>query len=74
MTALKKINPKKLQNSKWTAINSIDKQKHWVIINVQYDEDQRVVECVIQAIINKQETNINWRDLNDSAMWKQGWQ
>ncbi len=73
MTALKKINPKKLQNSKWTAINSIHKQKHWVIINVQYDEEQRVVECVIQAIINKKETNINWRDLNDATMWTQGW-
>jgi tryptophan-rich hypothetical protein len=67
------ITPKKLLNSKWTAVKSIDKQKHWVIIHVEYDDDQSVIECLIQAIINKQETSINWRELNNPEMWTQGW-
>lgn len=68
-----KINPKKLLNSKWTAVEPINKQKHWMITAVEYAEDQTVIECTIQAIINKQEINIMWRNLNDTQLWQQGW-
>ena len=70
---MNKLNPKKLLNSKWTAIIPAQKQKHFIIVEVEYDDDQNVTGCVIQAILTKHNTNIDWHDLKDSKQWKQGW-
>jgi len=68
-----KLNPKKLLNSKWTAVNSIHKQKHFLIVDVEYDEDQLVIDCQIQAIMTKVTSAIDWRELKDTNIWLQGW-
>ncbi|WP_286235395.1 TIGR02450 family Trp-rich protein [Thalassotalea sediminis] len=70
---MNKLAPKALLNSKWTKVNVINKEKHFSVIRVTFDEDQRVTECVIQAVINNNEYAINWRDLKDSTQWKIGW-
>ena len=46
------VSPKKLLHSKWTKIEVINKEKHFSIIDVEYDEDQKVVKCIIRAEIN----------------------
>jgi len=68
-----KVSPKKLLNSKWTALNPINKQKHFIVTEVEYDEDQNVAHCFVQAVINKQETEIDWHDLKQADKWCQGW-
>lgn len=68
-----KLSPKKLLNSKWTALAPINKQKHFIVVEVEYDEDSNVIDCQIQAIMNKENTHIDWRDLQDSSLWLQGW-
>lgn len=70
---MKKISPKKLLNSKWTAVAPQNKEKHFVITQVEFDEEGLVVLCVIQAVMNKREQEINWRDLNDMEQWRVGW-
>lgn len=68
------VSPKKLLHSKWTKIEVINKEKHFSIIDVEYDEDQKVVKCIIRAEINDNQYQINWRQLKDPKVWKTGWQ
>ena len=70
---MNKISPKKLLNSKWTAVVPLNTEKHFIITEVEYDEDKAVVSCLIEAIMSKRTTNIQWRDLKDTAQWVQGW-
>ena len=70
---MNRLSPKKLLNSKWTATNAINKEKHFMIIDVEYDEDGLVVLCVIEAIMSKRVSNIQWQDLKDNSLWQQGW-
>jgi tryptophan-rich hypothetical protein len=71
---MNQLSPKKLLNSKWTACTPINKDKHFIIVEVEYDEDAVVVACVIEALMSKKITQIDWRDLQDSDKWQQGWQ
>lgn len=70
---MNKLSPKKLLNSKWTALMPINKEKHFMIVDVEVDEDQAVSACTLQAIISKRDINISWRDLKDDGKWLQGW-
>ena len=67
------INPKVLLHSKWTKVKVTKKEKHFVITKVTFDEEQKVTECIIEAVINKNEYSINWRDLKQLEQWRMGW-
>jgi tryptophan-rich hypothetical protein len=67
------INPKKLLHSKWTANEPQNKEKHFCVIEVEFDEEQKLVRCVMQAVYSQREFDIAWRELKDSAVWKSGW-
>jgi tryptophan-rich hypothetical protein len=71
---MNKVSPKTLLNSKWTKVKVENKEKHFIITKVTIDEEQRIVECIIEAVISNAEYSINWRDLKDSLLWKIGWQ
>lgn len=70
---MNKISPKKLFNSKWTAVEPLNKEKHFIIVEVEYDEDGAVISCLIEAILSKRASHINWQDLKDAEQWRQGW-
>ncbi len=70
---MNKVNPKTLINSKWTKVDVVNKEKHFVITKVDFDEEQKVTCCVIEAVMNHNEYNIDWRDLKLSKSWKIGW-
>ena len=67
------INPRKLLHSKWTAVTPKNKEKHFLVVEVEYDDDGSVVLCLLEAVINQRQTVVNWRDLKNSEHWKQGW-
>lgn len=67
------LSPKKLLNSKWTAVKPLNKEKHFLITEVEYDEDGVVIHCQLEAILSTRNTAIAWRDLKDSSQWIQGW-
>lgn len=71
---INKISPKALINSKWTKVDVTNKEKHFVITVVKFDEDQKVVSCLIEAVMSKNEYAINWRELKDNNNWRIGWQ
>lgn len=71
---MNRINPKALLQSKWTKVAVENKEKHFVVTTVIFDEEQNVIDCEIQAVMTKNNYPIHWRDLKDSAQWKIGWQ
>ena len=71
---MNKITPKKLLNSKWTAVSPVNKEKHFIIIEMDFDEEGIVISCVIEAVMSKRQVAINWQDLKDQQRWLQGWQ
>ncbi|WP_028765632.1 MULTISPECIES: TIGR02450 family Trp-rich protein [Shewanella] len=70
---MNKINPKKLFNSKWTAVEPKDKQKHFIVTKVKFDENGEVSLCLIEAVLTRKESIIDWRELTQPQIWRQGW-
>lgn len=71
----KTLNPKKLLLSKWTAVDVIAKQKHFLVSRVLQPEDLSlpITEIEIEAVYSGNKRIILWRELQDGACWKQGW-
>lgn len=69
---MNRINPKKLLHSKWTAVSPLNREKHFMITEMEFEEDV-VVRCVLEAVMTKRARDIDWRDLTDNSLWKMGW-
>jgi tryptophan-rich hypothetical protein len=70
---MNKINPKKLLNSKWTAVNPVKKEKHFLVTELEFDEEDEVVHCLIEAVFSKRSEPIKWKELKNNENWLQGW-
>lgn len=70
---MNQINPTKLLRSKWTALRPQNKEKHFLVVDVEYDEEGVVVECLLEAVISKRIMSLDWQELKNSETWKQGW-
>ena len=72
---MNRISPKKLLHSKWTAVEPIAKQKHFLVSKIVLPEDPSLpIELIeIEAIYSKKTRQIPWRDLKDNTIWIQGW-
>ena len=67
---MNKISPKTLLNSKWTSQNVIKRQKHFIVTEIEFDDDKNIIRCEIEAVMSKQTFQIHWRELKDSSRWK----
>ena len=69
------LHPKKLLLSKWTAVKSVARQKHFLVVTViEPEPPEAPVEWVeIEAVYSKKIQRIRWRELLDDTLWKQGW-
>lgn len=69
------LNPKKLHHSKWTAVEPLNKEKHFLVTKVILPEiATHAIEYIeIEAIHSKRKQLIAWRQLNEIAIWRQGW-
>ena len=70
---MNKINPRKLLNSKWTAVTPVRKEKHFMVTEVEFDEEGIVTLCSIESLISKRSIPINWHDVTNEKNWVQGW-
>jgi tryptophan-rich hypothetical protein len=68
-----KINPSKLLNSKWTAVKPLRKEKHFLVTELEFDEEGDVAHCLIEAVISNRSAPIQWRELKNNEKWLQGW-
>lgn len=62
---------KKLIGSKWTAVEPENKEKHFVVTQVEYRKDGSVATCQLEAVMTKQKRQVDWRELNSD--WLSGW-
>ena len=70
------LSPKKLLLSKWTAVQPLNKEKHFLVSKVIYSdpEQELIAESVeLEAVYSKKIWIIPWRELTDSHYWLQGW-
>ncbi|MFC7369329.1 MULTISPECIES: TIGR02450 family Trp-rich protein [Vreelandella] len=67
------INPNKLHHSKWTAVEPLNKEKHFIVTKLLRDEEENVVDVVIEAIHSHRETTLPWQELKNPSAWKIGW-
>jgi tryptophan-rich hypothetical protein len=70
---MKKITPKKLLGSKWTAVTPSNKEKHFLVSEVEFNEEGLVISCCIEAVMSKRSIPINWHELEDNNNWIHGW-
>ena len=67
------LSSNKLLNSKWTAVNPQRKEKHFLVSEVEYDENGKVIHCLIEAVMTKRSFSIQWQALKNSNQWVNGW-
>ena len=69
------LNPKKLLLTKWTAVKPIAKQKHFLVSRViQPEVETDPVELMeIESVFSKATQIIQWRELQNDKVWRQGW-
>ena len=68
------INPRKPLHSKWTAAVPENREKHFIVTRMEYDESGAVTECLIEAVHSGREKSVDWRELRVTDVWLQGWQ
>ena len=71
---MNKISPKTLIRSKWTKVEVNNKEKHFIITAVKFDEHQNIIKCIIEAVLTKNEYAIDWSELKRQDIWRIGWQ
>lgn len=67
------INPSKLLLSKWTAAKPVNKERHFIVTKLIRDENDVVIACELEALINQHVYETAWRVLKDSSVWLMGW-
>ena len=74
--ASRRLNPKKLLLSKWTAASPYGKEKHFMVTGVIQPEHPatRIESVVMEAVYSRRVFSLSWRDLSDGQQWLQGWQ
>lgn len=69
------VHPKKLLLTKWTAVQPVAKDKHFLVSAVIEPEvEGAAVEWIeLEALFSKQVQRLPWRALKDATRWRQGW-
>ena len=69
------LNPKKLLLSKWTAVQPLNKDKHFLIAKViePLDAGAKIEWVEIVAVFSRSIQQVSWRELQNEEVWKQGW-
>ncbi len=70
---MNQINPEKLLHSKWTALQVKQKERHFIVSRLQRADDETILSCELEAIINNNVYQIDWQQLKDSSLWLMGW-
>ena len=68
-----RINPEKLLMTKWTAVET----KRTALLH--YNQliratDETIVACELEAVINKNNYEMDWHELKSTKAWKMGWE
>jgi len=69
------LSPKKLLQSKWTAVRPLNREKHFAVVRVIEPEPPatRIDQVELQAVHSNRSFLLHWRELKDGTRWRQGW-
>lgn len=69
------LSPKKLLHTKWTAVEPMNKEKHFLVTRVvePVPPGSPVVSVEIEAVHSGRTQLIAWRELKDAARWRRRW-
>ena len=69
------LSPKKLLLTKWTAVQPLNREKHFVVVRVIEPEPPvtRIEQIELEAVHSGRVRQLVWRDLTDARVWRQGW-
>ncbi|WP_020680197.1 TIGR02450 family Trp-rich protein [Marinobacterium rhizophilum] len=70
---MNRINPQKLQLSKWTATQPCNREKHFLVTELYRDDEGQVLEIELQAVLTGRNQRLPWQVLKDDSTWRQGW-
>lgn len=69
------LSPKKLLLSKWTAVQPVNREKHFLVLRVIEPEPPavRIEQIELQAVHSGRVWQLHWRELRNRQVWRQGW-
>jgi len=68
------VNFKKLPGSKWTAVEPVNREKHFLVLDWVRDEEGEPTDQIeLEAVLTNRLREIHWRDLEDFRSWRVGW-
>jgi tryptophan-rich hypothetical protein len=72
---MRHINPKKLLLSKWTALEPVNRERHFMVTRLiePAEPDGVVTEIELEAVLTRRVRRLPWRELRDATRWLQGW-
>lgn len=71
---MNQINPRKLLNSKWTALHPKKKRRHFIVTKLILSPDNEIIiGCELEAVIDKSMTEMDWKQLKEATSWQMGW-
>ena len=72
----RRLNPKKLLLSKWTAATPHGKEKHFMVTRVIQPQPPatRIESIELEAVYSRRVFSLFWHKLTDRQQWLQGWQ
>ncbi|WP_415844811.1 TIGR02450 family Trp-rich protein [Stutzerimonas zhaodongensis] len=70
---MNRFNPDKLLLSKWTAVQPKNKEKHFLVTELQRDEEGVVLQVELQAVYSRRSEWLDWQLLRDDQQWFLGW-
>jgi tryptophan-rich hypothetical protein len=70
---MNQINPNKLLRSKWTAVKPQQKERHFIVTKLIRAENEDIIACELEAVINHHLYELDWQVLKDSTCWLMGW-
>lgn len=72
---MNRVHPHKLLLSKWTAVEPKNREKHFLVVEVEQPEQEGgpILWVVLEAVLTRGRQRLAWRELKDSTRWRQGW-
>lgn len=66
---------KHILNSKWTSVVPTSKEKHFIVIKVNYKDEKEIViqNIILEAIITGQHYKMHPTELKNQEKWIKGW-
>ena len=67
------VHPKKILDSKWTALQPENGEKHFIVRRCTYSAPGKMDQVELEAVLTGNGYWMAWRDLKDAGVWRMGW-